>query len=385
MLELTLTKTRPGLEPDKFPTSPAEDTNAIGPSQQWLRKIELLVYESNSSKGTALNLTPDPRTQLQVVWQVRKSTTQSPNLLNAKIYNLAPSTIAKVVTLKRVQLSAGYIHGRYGNIFNGTVVQYRRGKENSTDTYLEIIAGDGDDSITKDIIQGKWAAGTVMRTVIQDQLKQMKGTDAQPIAVGDVVMGSYGDQKLLRQMTSCRMGQAAIRDHCNGGNADWFIDDGKHQIVDRTKYRPGDAAILSPSTGLVGIPEVTPQGIQARCLLNPDLKLGGLVKIETSILSGAAFTPGMDTKLDSSGNPIPNLDPATAGVTANPALFGQQLISSFTSPTGTYKILLLDHNGETRGNPWYSSIVCVALDISGNIIKTANLAQNRSLALAGAP
>lgn len=359
--------------PVTYPRSANQQNVSVDQSDQWLRKIELLVYESDNDKGSALNLTPDPQTQLQVVWQVRKATIQSPDILFARIFNLAPSTVAKVVAFKRVQLSAGYRTGRYGVTFNGTVVQFRRGKENPTDTYLEIIAQDGWWAAAGDTVTGKWETGTKMVQIIKDQLGQMKGSSQQPVSVGDVVAGSYGDQQLLRRMVTCRMGHMAIRDHCNAANADWFVEDGKHVFLDRTKYRDGEAAVLRPSTGMVGIPEVTPQGIQVKCLFNPNLKLGGLVKIDTDVLSGVPFTPGGATKIDANGNPIAS--PPPAGVTF---LGLQQLTTAFTSPTGTYKILLLDHNGETRGNPWYSDMVCVALDAAGKSIPSVGLPYGRT-------
>lgn len=33
---------------------------------------------------------------------------------------------------------------------------------------------------------------------------------------------------------------------------------------------------------------------------------------------------------------------------------------------GYYKIIVLEHEGDTRGNPWYSNIVCLAVDMSAN-------------------
>jgi hypothetical protein len=133
---------------------------------------------------------------------------------------------------------------------------------------------------------------------------------------------------------------------------------------------PGEAAVLSPATGLIGMPEVTPQGVQARCLLNPNLVNGGLVKIDIEKLSGVNFTPGTGTPITEQTRP---------GGTANPpALRGGSISSAFTSPTGTYKILLLEHSGDTREVPWYSDMVCVALDESGKVIWSVDLPFNRA-------
>ena len=39
-------------------------------------------------------------------------------------------------------------------------------------------------------------------------------------------------------------------------------------------YRSGQEVVLTPKTGLIGMPEVAPDGIHAKCLLNPKLRWG---------------------------------------------------------------------------------------------------------------
>jgi hypothetical protein len=51
---------------------------------------------------------------------------------------------------------------------------------------------------------------------------------------------------------------------------------------------------------------------------------------------------------------------------------GQQLNAAFTSPIGEYKVLLLEHNGDTRSNPWYSDMVCIAINKDGTVMKTGD-------------
>ena len=347
-------------------------TVAPSASDQWLRRIDLTVYDSPSDSGSAINLTPDGDVQLQVIFQVRKMTNESPNLLTARIFNLAPDTMVKVIEQRRVVLRAGYKTGRFGIIFKGNVAQYRRGKENATDTYLEIIAGDADLAFGYDAVTQGWQAGEKVGKVISDHVDGMVAANPN-LSRGVVEPGDYGNAQLIRSYAQNRTRHMSMRDLMNGAQADWFIDDEKVNFLDRTKYIDGAVAILSPATGLVGMPEVTPQGIQARCLLNPNLRLGGLVRIDTDLLSGVPFIPGTQTQL-------PNAGPTSTGDTrVSPATGKMEFSSAFTSPTGTYKILLLEHAGETRGNPWYSELVCIALDLSGGAIPNRDMAYGRTI------
>jgi hypothetical protein len=47
--------------------------------------------------------------------------------------------------------------------------------------------------------------------------------------------------------------------------------------------REGDAVLLTPETGLLGYPTFTQDGIQCKCLFNPNLQIGGQVKIESIV------------------------------------------------------------------------------------------------------
>lgn len=53
-------------------------------------------------------------------------------------------------------------------------------------------------------------------------------------------------------------------------------------IWPRGGYRKGAIAVISPRTGLVGYPIITPQGIRFKCLFNPSMRIGGKVTVTGS-------------------------------------------------------------------------------------------------------
>jgi len=308
---------------------------------------------------------------LRCVFNINGTTMSTPDQLTARVYNLAPSTLAKVIEFTRVQIHAGYKYANYGLIFDGTVMQYRRGKENPVDTYLEILAFDGDDILNNSTVFDTVPAGSKEGDVVN----KLNDAMAKRAAANNEPFNPQNQNDLNRVMQRDTVLAGSVKNYTRqimqGLDMSAFLNSGQYIMMSRTGYRDGEVVILSPKTGLVGLPEVTPQGIQAKCLLNPKLRLGGLVQIDSNILSGVAYTPGTASKTDASGNVIPG-DPS-GGVVLNPTvMWGQQLETAYTSPIGRYRILLLNYNGDTRGNPWYCDLICIAVNKDGSPVLKDN-------------
>jgi hypothetical protein len=308
---------------------------------------------------------------LRCVFNINGTTATTPDQLTARIYNLSPKTLAKVIEFTRVQIHAGYKYANTGLIFDGTVMQYRRGKENPVDIYLEILAFDGDDILNHSTVFDVVPNGKTENDVV----KKLNDAMAERAKANNEPFDPKNQNDLNRVLQRDRVLAGDVkrytREILQGQDMNAFLNSGQYIMMSRTGYRDGEVVILSPKTGLVGLPEVTPQGIQARCLLNPKLRLGGLVQIDSNILSGVAYTPGTASKTDASGNVIPG-DPS-GGIVMNPTvMWGQQLETAYTSPVGRYRILLLNYNGDTRGNPWYCDLVCIAVNKDGSPVLKDN-------------
>lgn len=324
--------------PLPVPGQTAEALQFKGGAWQWLRKIELMVYASDKDKGAGLDLS-----NLRIDFRLTKQTNSAPNFLDAKVYNLAPETMNKIRQFKKVKLSAGY-KSNFGLIFDGNVVLYISGKENAVDSVVQIIAGDQDIKINNSVALLSFDAGALESDQLKAALQHAKhevgeintGTESQPTLRSSHYLGTVSN--FIRRIT-------------NATDTDFYVDDGKAYVIPRSGYRKGEIVKLSPTTGLVGFPKVTPSGIEATCLLNPRLRIAGLVQIDTSLLSGVSFVPG---STDSA--PFSSSGSMQFGPTASAFSFQ----GASVDPKGQYKILLLSHHGDNRGNPWYSEMVCTA-------------------------
>ena len=142
-----------------------------------------------------------------------------------------------------------------------------------------------------------------------------------------------------------------IRDHARvlatSTGTSWGISDGalNFTALDVAAKPSQQAVVLSPATGLIGIPRQTIEGVEATCLLNPQISAGSTVKIDTALIAQAQVETGYG-----------------GGNGGNLAGTGSQQSVAGLSPSSTYRVVYVDHYGDTRGNPWYSTFSCFADD-----------------------
>jgi len=149
------------------------------------------------------------------------------------------------------------------------------------------------------------------------------------------------------------MARAQMRYLSSSLDCSWSIQNGKVNVVKFDGYLPGEAIDLNRGTGVVGVPEQTDNGIKITCLLNPKLRIGGLAK-----LTNEEF------------NKLIQRDPNAA-----PLLYNQWAGIQFNTPLskdGTYRMYSIEHEGDTRGNAWFSHLICLAVDLTSNTVQGVN-------------
>ena len=291
--------------------------------RQYLRRCKLIV---STAGGSGLDLSG-----LHIKFAVKKADAQTPNTAEIRVYNVAETTVARIrKEFSRVVLQAGY-ESNYGVIFDGNIKQVRFGRENGTDTYIDIAAGDGDDAYNFAVVNTTLAAGAKQSDQIGAAANSMSGR-----GVRQGYIGETGETKLARGKVMYGMARDYMRQSAEASDTSWSIQDGKLQFVPMTGVLPNQAVVLNSKTGLVGQPEQTNDGIKARCLLNPMLKIGGKVQIDEKDVAQAKLP---DTTKDAQAN-------QPADIAAD----------------GFYRLLVVEHSGDTRGNDWYSDLVCLDID-----------------------
>lgn len=298
-------------------------------SELWLRKCSLVVLGA-FNKGLDLST-------LRIRFRIVQSDVQTPNHAIIRVFNLSDAT-ARAVQKEffTVTLQAGYIDGPYGVIFTGNIKQVRRGRVSQTDTYLDILAADGDEGYNFGTVNGALAAGWKAQDVLA---AARKGLNAQAGYTPDLPPAAASRGKVMFGMA-----RDTVRDLALTRQAAWSIQNGQLQLVPITSYIPGTITVLTAQTSMVELPVQTEGGISAKCLINPNLRIGSLVQIDNASIQ-RAFLGG-------------NLLFAQGRLENLPGLLPKVTYDGF------YRVYVVELTGDTRGRDWYSELTCLAVDRS---------------------
>ncbi len=300
---------------------------------QWVRKVGLILGGTNK----LLDLS-----QFHIKFSVQNADVESPSSASIRVYNLSDATILSIgKEFSKVTLNAGYENGNYGVIFQGDIKQFRQGRENATDTYFDILAADGDVGYNQGIVNATLAKGHSPATAIKTAVAAMPNLDLDTSSL----LTDKQHVPMIRGAVLFGMSRARLRNLATSLDAGWSIQNGKVVVTDNTGYREGEAVVINVNTGLIGIPEQTDGGIRVRCLLNSRIRIGGLVK-----LNNKEITQLMQQNPDAA----PLKFNQWAGLQYNAPL----------SPDGIYRAFSVEYEGDTRGQPWYSDLVCLAMNPS---------------------
>ena len=274
-------------------------------TRQWIRECQLEIVGAES-RGLDFSA-------FRIAFEVRKTATPSPNDAKIRIYNLSAGTAQQAKKeFKRVRLKAGY-RGAAGIIFDGNIKEARIGRA-GTETHLDIIAGDGDESYVHSTVSKTLAAGCSCRDVFDAAATTMRE--------GGVSLGKIDDfdpVSFPRGRVMFGMSRNFIESACRTQNMYWSIQDMKINTLKHKNALP-EIFVISEDTGMVGVPEEVNEGVKVRCLLNPDLRVDGQVKIESKYISEIA-----------------------------------------ASAAGLYRVLQIDFSGDTHGDDWHADLICVAM------------------------
>lgn len=296
---------------------------------QWRRKASLLLVKD----GQALDLSA-----FRFTFQTTQADLASPNNCVIRVFNLSDDTMSTIQgEYSDVVLQAGYESGsQFGIVFRGTVRQYKISKE-GVDTFLDILAADSELGYNNAIVSTSLAAGATTQQRLDAIVEGFKKYDIDMgfngIKPGDALALSRGKVMFGLARTALNSLTATV-------GTTWNIQNGKVNVIALDGYLPGEQVVLTRDTGLIGRPEQTAEGIRCRCLLNPRLAPGNLVKIDNKSINRTSQGIGNPYSLAYNSNK-------------------QAMFLPDVTTDGVYRIFVVEHQGDSRGAPWYSELTCL--------------------------
>lgn len=298
---------------------------AFSDGVQYLRTVTLLVVDA---KGQTLDLS-----DLRIKFVVKQSTAETPNAADIIVYNLSDATALQIRSqFKKVILQGGY-NSNFGVIFKGNIKQVIIGRESGTETFINIIAGDGDLAYNFAIVSASIAKNSTQNDQINACLKSMV-----PLGVtGGANANVPATQKLPRGKVLFGNARTHLRKVAKTTQCNWSVQKGQLQFVPKSQYLPGTATVITAETGMIGAPQQTTEGVNVKCLINPLIQINGRIQLDNKTVQRL--------KVD---------------LTLRPG--GQTNVQMPLASNGVYFVLALEHSGDTRGTDWYTNVICLYVD-----------------------
>lgn len=169
-----------------------------------------------------------------------------------------------------------------------------------------------------------------------ERLKAMKAAAAQPDPPVTPQIG------LPRGKVMFGMARDFMRSVARTTQTVWSIQDGKLIMVPETSYMPGEIPVITAETGMIGMPQQTQNGITIKMLTNPSVKIGTLIQIDNASVQQYEYSLNVGQQEQ------------------NQRIQQQAKLQD----DGFYYVMIAEHNGDTRGNEYYTDVICLAADVS---------------------
>src|SRR6185369_3642825 len=320
-------------------------------SLQYLRNVSLIV---GTAGGQGLQLG-----NLRIVFEVKRGDLETPNTCDVRVYNLSDTTANQLRSglnglpeFTQLQLSTSYGVQPLAQIFWGSIVQVRSGREDQRNSYVDITAADGDEpynfAVSAFSLNSGSQAFTPIQRILADMARWSFGDPTQTSSNGQGVSMGYVPPDVQNNTNRSIRGRVyfgdcrrEMRQLAKNQDCQWSIQDHQLTFIPNTGYIPEPPILITPGTGLIGTPEQTQSGLKVRVLLNPSIKIGRTIKLDFSNINQLRY--GQEV-----GSPATNL----------------QLQDSVTkmNAQGLYYVMRAEHTGDSRGVPWYTDLTCLAVD-----------------------
>lgn len=292
-------------------------------SEQYLRYANLVIDQGSPIDVSELRFRFDFK--MNISGMASQGTFRITNQLRATAHEMV-----KRKNYGTIALDVGY-RDSHGLIFKGTIHATYYGRDNPTDTVTTIMASDSGHAHNYAVVSKTLAPGSTPKDHLDVAMAAMK-----PFGVTQGYIGPDLSKPVYpRSVTLYGMARDVISTIARTRGSHAFYERSKVQIVEKDKSVPGSTIVLNSDTGLIGKPTQGMSYVLARVLINPDIRLKGIVQIDQASIEAFKQPFGFPAQ----GLSVPDTS--------------QQFD---LAADGLYEVFQIDVSGDTRGNPWYMDL-----------------------------
>ncbi|NPT59112.1 baseplate hub protein [Paraburkholderia elongata] len=171
-----------------------------------------------------------------------------------------------------VLIAAGDSGSALTTIYNGTIWQAWGDYNQLPDTALNISAVGGLAASLKPVGASSYPGTADVAAIMQDLAKTM-GINFVNNGVSVKLSNPYFPGTALSQVREC----------ARAADIYFTIDNGTLQIWPKGGARNSTIPLISPSTGMVGYPTFSSNGLMVTTMFNPSVVIGGVIQVQSSI------------------------------------------------------------------------------------------------------
>lgn len=213
--------------------------------------------------------------------QINKPGLPDQNKAKVQIYNISPDDMRHMTTLsfKPLELKRNLISVYAGDVQNGMSMCFSG----------EIITAHADFTGAPSVKMVIEAASGAFPSLKAAAPVAVNGAESAARLIGQFAAEigyTFENRNVTASVKNAVFNGSPIekaRAVANQIGAELLIDDNKMILMQYTETRSGNAVLLAPDTGMLGYPTFTNDGVAVKALYNPELELGGLVKIQSVV------------------------------------------------------------------------------------------------------
>lgn len=318
--------------------------------EQWLRYFKLYVSTDGSNKE-AIDLS-----DYRVKFKISQAIVGKPCTAEITVYNVSTSTVNQIglktnsISNKKIKviIEAGY-QENHSVIFQGDLWWKSEGRESTTDTFMRLVAATGDRSHQYAVVNLSIPKGASQEEVFNAVMGTMSNYD---VTVDK--KPSLMDAKLPRGKVMFSMSADAMSKIADTNNFLWAYGTNGFVAIrkDATKEASEQVTVVNVSTGMINRPTLTPDGVEVQALLLPHIDVGSIIQIDNSSIQRSSY----------------NTEVSTGALSSNLAVTNDMI-----SADGLYRVLAREHVGDTRGNEWYTTMICSGVNASQQPMTTTSI------------
>jgi len=264
-------------------------------------------------------------TDLKISFTATKTVSKEPNKMECDVYNLSPESRKHFVKDNYVKLEVAYSGEDFSTAFIGTLVNVKTYLA-SSDTITHFDAGDGYTSLRDGKSSHTFPSGTSVDAIVRKLVADMG------LSVGKFTNGSLGastglNRKYQRGYSVIGSSKSNLDSIISSNGLIYLIQEGTISVLPAGSPSQEGVMLIDPSTGLIGSPEMIQidgtqskdkpkeskdtkravrvektNGVQFKCLMNPDLRLSRRVKVESKFINHVVTIQSITHQGDTHGD-----------------------------------------------------------------------------------